>query len=232
MMPGLQNPCSAVRIRPSPPYSPVRQTPLQYDKPFFCSNLALPSPRAGLFLKTAMGVLVYAGFAPDLPPAAPGVLPEKAPLGERKGGPMPVIGKRLVDAAMPRDTEYQIYDGEIPRLGAAGQPQRPEGGGGGSRRQGGEAGRFLQPAPPCRAAGWRRGGRARRHASAPGQRPRVADARIRRAAGRTRGIVALLADGEPKTVARCSVLWWTRSGRTRAEGGPQHVPGYLRWARL
>ena len=29
---------------------------------------------------------------------------------------MPVIGKRLVDAATPRDTEYQIYDGEIPGL--------------------------------------------------------------------------------------------------------------------
>jgi hypothetical protein len=29
---------------------------------------------------------------------------------------MPVLTKRLVDAAAPRETEYQVYDGEIPGL--------------------------------------------------------------------------------------------------------------------
>ena len=40
---------------------------------------------------------------------------------------MPVLTRRLVDGAAPRDTEYQIYDGEIPGLPLRVNPERAEG---------------------------------------------------------------------------------------------------------
>jgi hypothetical protein len=43
---------------------------------------------------------------------------------------MPVLTKRLVVATAPRETEYQIYDGEIPGLALRVNPNSRKVGGG------------------------------------------------------------------------------------------------------